>query len=382
VSGWTEEDMIKMVDTFEPHVAAVERMNKAYALEFRVREGFDPMGYMTQLEHSTVTVVTTSEDLQDPMSLSIQGAYQENGVLFEAVGPLLDVEGSCRAGGHKYHQESDKSGESTGAEQKPSSTQADIMAAVRAARAANRPIVLVSMGTVITGDSSLGWNARDQGTADGVLRGLSGRELCQGAWGGAIDTFGRQDPQEGPLLILALGPQPDALGPLELPANCLAAPTLPQVDILKAGVKIFLTHGGQNSFTEGLANGTPLVVCPGFGDQIVNGSKAEALGAGLQVPRPHPELEAVEQAAVQYRTDVAQALCEVYTREDFAEVAARCMERLQRAGGVPRMVELMLEAASVGDRLRQGADAKVAETKQQQHQLGCQGRSPAAAAGA
>ena len=58
------------------------------------------------------------------------------------------------------------------------------------------------------------------------------------------------------------------------------SPTLPQVDLLRLGVELFLTHGGQNSFMEALSQGCPLVVCPGFADQPVNAAKAEALGIG------------------------------------------------------------------------------------------------------
>lgn len=51
------------------------------------------------------------------------------------------------------------------------------------------------------------------------------------------------------------------------------------LQVLKAGVDLFLTHGGQNSFMESLMAGTPVVVCPGFGDQIANAMRAEMTGA-------------------------------------------------------------------------------------------------------
>lgn len=47
-----------------------------------------------------------------------------------------------------------------------------------------------------------------------------------------------------------------------------------KVEILKAKVDLFLTHGGQNSFMESLMAGTPVVVCPGFADQIANAMRA------------------------------------------------------------------------------------------------------------
>jgi len=337
VSGCTHKDLLSIVDSYQPHLAAVSRMNRDYGLGLQARDGYAPLGHMPQLRYSAATVITTSQDLQDPIPAAMEQAYHKDGVRFEAVGPLLDVEGSCRAAGHK--QEEDGSGHAEAA-----SSQTQIMFALRAATAAGRPVVLVSMGTMITGDSAVGWHARDA-TTDGSQRGLSGRELCQSAWGGAFDAFGCAEPQQGPLLLVALGPQPDALGTLEVPANCFAVPSLPQVDILKAGVNVFLTHGGQNSFTEALATGVPLVVCPGFGDQLQNAGKAESLGVGLQVPRPHPEADAIASAAVKYRADVAQALTDVCSRQSFAVAVAGCRERLRQAGGVPRVVELMLEVA-------------------------------------
>merc|ERR1712066_659512 len=177
-------------------------------------------------------------------------------------------------------------------------------------------------------------------------KGLSGRELCHGAWGGVFDALGRSSPEEGPLIVVGLGPQSASLGALELPANVVCATGVPQVDILKAGVHVFLTHGGQNSFTEALANGVPLVVCPGFGDQPVNASKAEALGVGLQIPRPCPELGAELAAATKYRADVAAAVEEVYAQSSYRDAAVRAQAQLQRVGGVPHVVEAMLRAAA------------------------------------
>merc|ERR1712186_1985 len=98
--------------------------------------------------------------------------------------------------------------------------------------------------------------------ADGVpLCSLTGQELCQAAWGAVFDAFGSRVAEEGALIVVSLGPQKDPLGDLRVPPNAIRAPFVAQVDILKAGVDIFLTHGGQNSFTEALASGVPLVVC-------------------------------------------------------------------------------------------------------------------------
>merc|ERR1712176_1259591 len=97
------------------------------------------------------------------------------------------------------------------------------------------------------------------------------------------------------------GKQENALGELQPPSNACCVPSLPQVDLLKAGVDLFLTHGGQNSFMEALSFGVPVVVCPGFGDQPVNAKKAVAMGVGLQVERPVPDDGEEAMAMVSYQ---------------------------------------------------------------------------------
>merc|ERR1712151_1243377 len=193
-------------------------------------------------------------------------------------------QGAVRAAGHKFkdHHEDKK--------EDPNGRAA--LARLQEARNAGREVVLVSMGTVITGDSpDFGWDVKPprEGASD-ERQGLTGRELCQAAWGGAFNAFGAYGPEaeQAPFLLVALGPQPAALGELQVPDNALCMPVLPQVDLLKEGVDLFLTHGGQNSFTESLSVGVPVVVCAGFGDQQVNARKAVDLGVGLKVERPTP----------------------------------------------------------------------------------------------
>ena len=84
--------------------------------------------------------------------------------LFFASLPL--VSGAKRAAGHKFdHSSSD--GES--------SSEEEVLALARAAKAEGRLVILVSLGTVITGDHvDYGWKAHC--SIDGEKRGLSGKE--------------------------------------------------------------------------------------------------------------------------------------------------------------------------------------------------------------
>eukprot|EP00928_Gymnodinium_smaydae_P025794 TRINITY_DN20444_c0_g4_i1.p1 TRINITY_DN20444_c0_g4~~TRINITY_DN20444_c0_g4_i1.p1 ORF type:complete len:563 (+),score=78.43 TRINITY_DN20444_c0_g4_i1:85-1773(+) len=335
-TGLTVEDMIRDREEFPALAESMVRLREKYGLSFAADDGLRPMGVMNALLHSTLTLVTTGEFLQDPMSPEVAQVYKDEGSSIVYVGPLLDKEGAKRAAGHKFDHNV--------AEMKTGSEHRNPLAELKRAKAAGRTVIFVSMGTVITGDSPQ-WGWKGLLTVDGKMKGFSGKELCQNAWSGAFDAFGSKSADEGPLLLVALGPQSDALDNLAVPPNALCLPIMPQVDLLKAGVDLFLTHGGQNSFMEALAAGVPVVVCPGFGDQPVNARKAESIGVGRHVERPVPELENVPEAAAAYRSATAVALREVLTNPSFRVEAQRCADSLEVAGGVPMAARLILELA-------------------------------------
>ena len=105
------------------------------------------------------------------------------------------------------------------------------------AREAGKRVVLVSMGTVITGgDKVAGWDADCNG------RSITGRDLCRAVWSGTFDACG-----EDFLVITALGFQADPLGDIKVPSGAVCVPSFRQVDLLRTGVDVFVTHGGQNS---------------------------------------------------------------------------------------------------------------------------------------
>jgi len=338
----TPEDVDIAVTQCAPNIAAVERIRKKYGidLDLGLPRPFAVLPGVAAAQGSCL--VTTSSDLSDPMSHALQEAYASHGLEFEFVGPLLDKPGAVRGGVFLNKAEE--------CCQEPCSD--DIVERVRAARTVGRAVVMVSMGTVITGSvPQYGWEGRIV-DPDGRAHGLTGREICRAAWTGAFDAFGAASADEGPLLVVGLGPQPDPLGDLTVPPNAICAQTLPQVDILKIGVDVFLTHGGQNSFTESLAQGTPVVVCPGFGDQVINSRKAVDLGVGLKVDRPDPRVGEELAASERYRSDVRDALRSVYSEERFKQAAAECAERLRLAGGVEKSINLVLAVASRGQGVR------------------------------
>merc|ERR1712083_1057891 len=93
-----------------------------------------------------------------------------------------------------------------------------------------------------------------------------------------------------------------------------------------------------------MAYGCPVVVLPGFGDQVINARKAVDLGVGLKVDRPTSKEQDAD-AACRYRENVCQAVQTVLSTSSF-KLAARCQqEELRTAGGVPYAVDLVLAAA-------------------------------------
>eukprot|EP00490_Sorites_sp_Unknown_P009257 CAMPEP_0114664414 /NCGR_PEP_ID=MMETSP0191-20121206/28783_1 /TAXON_ID=126664 /ORGANISM="Sorites sp." /LENGTH=460 /DNA_ID=CAMNT_0001906531 /DNA_START=74 /DNA_END=1456 /DNA_ORIENTATION=+ len=271
-------------------------------------------------------LVTTAEFLADPIPKDLAEIYEAAGTKFIFVGPLLDKAGAKRAAGHKFSGKAE--------------SHSDPVEKLREAKALGRKVIYCSMGTVITGDSpEVGWANRMK--VENEEKGFTGKELCQAAWRGAFEALG-SDEADAPLLLISLGPQADALDHLQLPKNAFCLPVMPQVDLLKAGVDLFLTHGGQNSFMESLSVGTPVVVCPGFADQPVNAQKAVDLGVGLQVTRPVCELEDVEEELKKYQTNVKAAVAEVFENESFKSSAQQCSQELRDAGGVDRAVDLLL----------------------------------------
>eukprot|EP00931_Biecheleriopsis_adriatica_P072733 TRINITY_DN47149_c0_g1_i1.p1 TRINITY_DN47149_c0_g1~~TRINITY_DN47149_c0_g1_i1.p1 ORF type:complete len:483 (-),score=102.59 TRINITY_DN47149_c0_g1_i1:320-1768(-) len=310
----TIADLDRIVREFSPHNSATERLNDQYRLDLEPGLFF-PDGYLDTCRSNKI-IVTTSEDLQDPMTPDLARAYQSAASSFVYVGPLLS---------------------------EASAGEDALVRKVLQARASGRSVVVVSMGTLIVSNHAvMGWHAR-RGVAS-----ITSKDLCQAAWGGTFDAF--VDDDESALVIVAVGPQAHPLGDLVVPPSAVCVPSLPQVELLRAGIDVFVTHGGQNSFTEAMATGTAVVVCPGFGDQLVNAQKSVDLGVGLKVDQPsavHASEDA--SAALEYRSQVCEAVRAVSSNISFKRAAEVQAEKLRQAGGLPRAVGIVIAAASKSD---------------------------------
>lgn len=85
-------------------------------------------------------------------------------------------------------------------------------------------------------------------------------------------------------IVVAKGPRADEYE-LDAP-NTYSGSFLPQTKILPH-CDLVITHGGNNTTTETLFAGVPLIVFPMFGDQYDNGTRVEECGCGLQFNAYH-----------------------------------------------------------------------------------------------
>lgn len=80
-------------------------------------------------------------------------------------------------------------------------------------------------------------------------------------------------------LVVSLGPQHELL---RLPEHVHGAEFLPQTSIL-AHASAVITHGGNNTVTESLHFGAPMIVLPLFWDQYDNGQRVQETGWGVRL---------------------------------------------------------------------------------------------------
>jgi MGT family glycosyltransferase len=81
-------------------------------------------------------------------------------------------------------------------------------------------------------------------------------------------------------VIVSMGPRADEL---RLADNMVGAATLPQTTLMPQ-VDLVITHGGNNTTTEAMHNGLPMIVLPLFWDQYDNAQRVHELGFGVRLP--------------------------------------------------------------------------------------------------
>jgi MGT family glycosyltransferase len=119
----------------------------------------------------------------------------------------------------------------------------------------------------------------------------------------------------------------------DLPDNMWGEARLPQTSIIPA-CDLVITHGGNNTTTEGLHFGKPMIVLPLFWDQFDNAQRMAELGLGLRLPTYDFEDDELRDA-------VAQLLVDGDLRRRMAVEG----ERIRASDGKTRAADLIEETA-------------------------------------
>ena len=157
-----------------------------------------------------------------------------------------------------------------------------------------RPLLYLSLGSLASGDAEL-------------MRGL-------------IATLA-----DAPYrVIVSKGPQHEVL---ELGPNMVGEEFLPQTSVLPQ-VDLVITHGGNNTVTESLYFGKPMIVLPVFWDQYDNAQRVDETGFGLR-------LDTYGHAPEELTGAVTRLLGDAALRERLAAAS----KRLQAAPGTERAAD-------------------------------------------
>jgi len=120
---------------------------------------------------------------------------------------------------------------------------------------------------------------------------------------------------------------------IELAANMTGAEFLPQTSVIPLCDAV-ITHGGNNTVTECLHFGKPMVVLPLFWDQHDNAQRVHELGLGVR-------LDTYRFTGAQLHGALGQLLADAGLRSRLAGAAAA----IQRRGGVRRAATLIEHTA-------------------------------------
>jgi MGT family glycosyltransferase len=127
-------------------------------------------------------------------------------------------------------------------------------------------------------------------------------------------------------VIVSKGPLHDQL---DLPANMTGAEYLPQVAVLPQ-VDAVITHGGNNTVTESLFFGKPMVVMPLFWDQPDNAQRLAETGYGVR-------LSTYESGPAELTAALATVLSDAAMSARLAAIS----RRLQSAPGTGQAADLL-----------------------------------------
>jgi MGT family glycosyltransferase len=116
--------------------------------------------------------------------------------------------------------------------------------------------------------------------------------------------------------IVSKGPQADRI---RLADNMVGAQMLPQTKVIPQ-VDLVISHGGNNTVTETLHFGKPLIVLPLFWDQYENAQRIDELGFGVR-------LDTYSFADTELTDAVDRLLADTELRTELADIGAAIRAR-------------------------------------------------------
>ena len=131
--------------------------------------------------------------------------------------------------------------------------------------------------------------------------------------------------------IVSMGPQADKI---RLADNMTGAAMLPQTNVIPQ-VDLVISHGGNNTTTEALHFGKPMVVLPLFWDQYDNAQRMHELGFGIR-------LKTYEFTPEQLNDAIDALLADADLRGRLDQIGARIRQRdgLRKAAGIIEQIGL------------------------------------------
>ncbi|MGC7871981.1 macrolide family glycosyltransferase [Desulfosporosinus sp. SYSU MS00001] len=128
-------------------------------------------------------------------------------------------------------------------------------------------------------------------------------------------------------VMLSVGRQTRIAELGDIPENFIVRNHVPQLEVLQHA-RLFITHGGMNSTSEGLYYGVPLIVLPQSADQPIVARRVAEIGAGIQLKQEGLTAE-----------DLMETAERVLKNASFRKLCEEIGDSFRVAGGYHRAVE-------------------------------------------
>jgi MGT family glycosyltransferase len=183
----------------------------------------------------------------------------------------------------------------------------------------DRPLIYVSMGTVRP--------SSDVGVLEKIASACADLDaqlvISAGKWADESETWDTPD---------------------NLPGGPLVMDFVPQMELLEKA-QLLITHGGQNTVLEAIAQGVPMIVLPRGADQPAMAGRIKHTGAGLCASFQH------------FTPAELRGLVErVLTEDSFRERAKELQQGMIATGGVQRAAEIAERALTTREPQRRGVE--------------------------